>query len=90
MDKGMEMLASSDSGESGPMECPFGGSTDDEGDTSCPLAVGGTGPCGTSVAAAQDQAVILSLSPLARVVHVSGDMLHPDGFRAINLPPPRA
>ena len=89
MDMGMDMSTAIDAAPHGPGNCPFGGSMNEEGDMSCPLAIGGIGPCGTGAVASSDPVMSLALAPPARFVEVSRETGHSDGFRAIHLPPPR-
>lgn len=101
MDTGMEMAMPTDGGgqasedghapTTGGMECPFGGVMDDEGRTSCPLAVGGIGVCaGAGATSPSEAASFASLNwadeaPLV-VLAASG----PSPTTEIQLPPPRA
>lgn len=89
MDMGMDMSMVTDAAPHGPGDCPFGGSMNEEGDMSCFLAVGGIGPCGTSVVASGDPVMSLVLTPPASFADVSRDTVQSDGFRTIHLPPPR-
>ncbi len=89
MDMGMDMSLATDAAPHGPGDCHFAGSMNDEGDTSCPLAVGGIGPCGTSAVASSDPVMSLAITPPARFAEVSHETGYSDGFRAIHLPPPR-
>ncbi len=100
MDMGMEMpmpinAASRATLEHGPgedraMDCPFGGSLDAQGRTTCPLAVGGIGPCGTSAPAPAE--LVTAGPPLLPSVftYVSTISGHADFSQTIQLPPPRA
>ncbi len=100
MDMGMEMpmpmdAASRTALEQGPgedqgMDCPFSGSLDDEGRASCPLAVGGVGPCGTSAPAPTELATAPREIPLSVFAYVSATSAYADFFKTVQLPPPRA
>ncbi len=90
MDMGMDMSMSEGEGHSNPMECPFRGPSDEHGDMSCPLAVGGLGPCGTGSVAPSELVVRLSLGSATAHAEAPRDSSHADGFRTIELPPPRA
>jgi len=70
--------------------CRFSGSTNDDGRSACPLAVGGIGPCGTTV-----PAPALSFEASSRVFSsglalVSDPPGHEDAATRVPLPPPRA
>ncbi len=100
MDKGMERPMPMDAasrtaleqrpGEDQGMDCPFSGSLDDEGRASCPLAVGGIGPCGTGEPAPAE--LVTAGPPLLPSVftYVSTTSGHADFSETIQLPPPRA
>lgn len=89
MDMGMEMSVASEAGGPGHMDCPFSGSLDEEGDMSCPLAVGGAGPCGTSVGVANTHSTTLPIDLAVRVAALPRDSGRYEWFRPILLPPPR-
>ena len=100
MDMGMEMSMSMDAasrttlehgpGEDRAMDCPFGGSLDAQGRTTCPLAVGGIGPCGTSASAPAELVTAGRPLPLSVFTYVSATSGHADFSKTIQLPPPRA
>jgi hypothetical protein len=90
MDSGMDMPMTADAGDAGHQECPFMGSPNEQGDMSCPLAVGGIGPCGTSSVAPARQIVDQFLGAPSMFIETPRDSGRSDGFRAIHLPPPRA
>lgn len=87
MDMGMDMSVASEAGDAGHMDCPFGGSMNEEGDMSCPLAVGG--PCGTSVGLANTHTASLPIDLAASVAELPRDSGRSEWFRPILLPPPR-
>ena len=87
---GMDMPVASEGGDGGHMDCPFGGTMNEEGDMSCPLAVGGVGPCGTSAGVANTHSMTLPVDIAARVAELPRDSVRPEWFRTILLPPPRA
>ncbi len=89
MDMGMDMSAS-EAGNSGHMDCPFAGAMTQGGDVSCPLTVGGIGPCGASAGVAIDPAKMLPIDLAAGVVAPARDSGRYEWFRTILLPPPRA
>jgi hypothetical protein len=100
MDMGMEMpmpmdAASRTTLENGPgedraMDCPFGGSLDAQGRTTCPLAVGGIGPCGTSAPAPAELVTVGPPLLPSVFTDVSTTSAHADFSVTIQLPPPRA
>ena len=90
MDMGMDMSVAAEAGVAGHMDCPFGGSMNGEADTSCPLAIGGIGSCGTSVGVANAHAATLPIDVAARVAALPLDSGRSEWFRTILLPPPRA
>lgn len=70
--------------------CPFAGSPNEDGRTTCPFAVGGVGPCGTTVPAPSAMIASVALagsSQLFTIARVSG---HKDVIPKLQLPPPRA
>ena len=89
MDMGMDMSVASEAGEAGHMDCPFGGSMNEEGGMSCPLSVGGAGPCGTSAGVANTPHVTLSIDGTANAAELPGDSGRSEWYRPILLPPPR-
>ena len=100
MHMGMEMPMSADArfpetvqhgpGEDRGMDCPFDGSLDDERRATCPLAVGGIGPCGTSAPAPGGLVAAPRQIPLSELAYVSGTSGHADFSESVQLPPPRA
>ncbi len=100
MDMGMEMPMPMDAssqttldqgpGEESGMDCPFSGSLDDKGRASCPLAVGGIGPCGTGAPVPTEQVTAGRPLPLSVFTYVSATSGHADFSETIQLPPPRA
>ncbi len=77
-------------GEDQGMDCLFSGSLDDEGRASCPLAVGGIGPCGTSALAPTELVTAGRPLPLSVFTYVSATSGHADFSETVQLPPPRA
>jgi hypothetical protein len=99
MDMGMDMpmslqvapaMGDDHGGMGSGMDCPFGGSMDDEGRAGCPFAVGGIGPCGTSTTAPAALATDIRSMPLAVFGYVSAVSEHTDFFESVRHPPPRA
>lgn len=100
MDMGMEMsmpggdvsgtTGDQSMGHRAGLHCVFDGSTNEDGRATCPFAVGGIGPCGTTVPAAgvlvATPAPVLS-SGFSLVSDPSG---HTDPLTQVLLPPPRA
>jgi hypothetical protein len=97
MDMNMSMPAggSSDMADDSAMgheagrHCGSAGSVDDDGRTTCPFALGGIGPCGTTVPA--PGLAMVGPTPVfsegfASVTEPSG---HIDPSAQVNLPPPR-
>ena len=98
MDKEMSMPAGALSpatvdsavGHQAGLHCVFAASNNEDGQATCPFALNGSGPCGTTVSASA--AVIcmplrVASSQFSLVSNPSG---HTDPFRQVNLPPPRA
>jgi len=90
MDSGSSIaLGHSPVGGSG-MECPLSDLLDDNGPASCPLSVGGVGPCGTSAPVPSELVTVGRPLPLSVFTLVSVISGHEDYSQAIQLPPPRA
>jgi hypothetical protein len=84
MDTGMEMPLPDSA-----MDCPFGGSMDDEGGSSCPLAVGGIGTCGTNAPTPAASSATAHLRALGAAPFVGTAASRVEYSADIHLPPPR-
>ena len=89
MESGSGMLQASAPGEPGPMDCPLGGSMDEEGNMSGPLAVGGPGPCGTSAAAASYNVALLPLDVSQGIIERHRSSGRFDRYLSVAIPPPK-
>ena len=72
------------------LHCVFAASYNEDGQTTCPFALNGTGPCGTTVPAA---AVLVWMPPqvlASQLSLVSNPSGHTDPYTQVTLPPPRA
>jgi hypothetical protein len=84
MDTGMEMPMPDSA-----MDCPFGGSMDDDGGASCPLAVGGIGTCGTNAPTPAESSVTAHPRALGAAPFVGTAASRAEFSGDIQLPPPR-
>ncbi len=99
MDTGMEMSmpmgaglsTGSDrfAGQQADLHCVFSASTDQDGRTTCPFAVGGVGPCGTTMPTPGVGLAVPSPIIVSGMRLVSNPHTHTDPFTPIQLPPPR-
>lgn len=99
MDTGMEMSMPTEPSGGGQdtraahdrgTHCMTAPSNNEDNQTTCPFAINGTGPCGTTVPA---PAVLVRTVPQAlpsQFSLVSYPTRHPDPFTQVHLPPPRA
>lgn len=90
MDAGSPVALGQSPGDASGMECPFSGLLDEDGRASCPLAVGGIGPCGTNAPVPSESVTVVSSLSLRVFAHTSVPSGHEDFSLAIQLPPPRA
>ena len=106
MDMGMEMSAGMDMAgpaadlpmpgaaraqrHAAGLHCVFGSSMDGDGRPTCPFAVGGIGPCGTTPPIPGVMTTPPTLAVLHKVQGERGSLRHVDPFRQVHHPPPRA
>ena len=93
MDMGSEMVMAMDEApteQSTGVHCALGTSMNEDGGTSCPLSVGGTGPCGTT---APVPAVAFLIGPPPSQIDfppITARSAPSELFTRVHRPPPRA